>query len=120
MPPDRVCAPRVEMPGDRVVGRVALTVVRRALTLLVSCALATLTPLAHASPPDPVWNTGLYDAEDYDDVILAIIALQTLAPEGPTLGSPLSPVAVIVPAARTAIPGPSDVRIARPRAPPAP
>ena len=120
MLPDRVCAPRVEMPGDRVVGRVALTVVRRALTLLVSCALATLTPLAHASPPDPVWNTGLYDAEDYDDVILAIIGLQTLGPEGPTLDSPLSLVAVIVPTARTAIPGPSDVRIARPRAPPTP
>lgn len=37
--------------------------------------LVALVPLAHASPPDPIWIAGLYDAADYDDVVLAVISL---------------------------------------------
>jgi len=31
--------------------------------------LLALVPLAYASPPDPLWIAGIYDAADYDDVI---------------------------------------------------
>ena len=40
--------------------------------LLLSVVLA-LPPIAHAAPTDPVWISGLYDDNDYDDVVLFII-----------------------------------------------
>lgn len=33
--------------------------------------LISLTPLAHASPPDPIWIGGVFDDADSDDVVLA-------------------------------------------------
>ena len=40
------------------------------LTLgLLIAALISLAPLAHASPPDPLWIGGLFDANDQDDVV---------------------------------------------------
>jgi hypothetical protein len=44
----------------------------RLFTLPVVAALATLLPLAHASPPDQSWIAGLYDGADHDDAVLAI------------------------------------------------
>ena len=44
-------------------------------TLRELCASAvllvatSLVPLAYASPPDPLWVPGIYDAADYDDVV---------------------------------------------------
>jgi hypothetical protein len=32
--------------------------------------LTCLVPIAHASPPDPVWIAGTYDSADSDDVLL--------------------------------------------------
>ncbi len=46
--------------------------------LLVTILVATtawLALLAHASPPDPTWESGVYDGADYDDVILLATAL---------------------------------------------
>jgi len=31
--------------------------------------LAVLSPLAYASPPDPIWQTGIFDDDDSDNVI---------------------------------------------------
>jgi len=45
---------------------------RRLLILLLVGVLATLTSLAHASPPDQTWIAGLYDNADYDDIVLCI------------------------------------------------
>ena len=47
---------------------------RRLAAILLTAALATLTPLAHGSPPDPTWIAGLYDDADYDDAVLAAVA----------------------------------------------
>jgi hypothetical protein len=41
-----------------------------ALGLLI--ALVTLTPLADASPPDPLWLAGVYDGADFDEVVVTI------------------------------------------------
>jgi hypothetical protein len=41
---------------------------RTAAFLLVGVVLA-LTPIAHACPTDPTWIGGLYDDNDYDDVV---------------------------------------------------
>ena len=42
------------------------------VALLILAAQAMLAPLAHASPPDPAWIPGIYDAADYDDVVLLV------------------------------------------------
>src|SRR5690242_9756202 len=44
-----------------------------AAVLLVGVILA-LTPIAHACQTDPTWIGGLYDDNDYDDVVLFITA----------------------------------------------
>ncbi len=43
-----------------------------ALVLLLVVCLFSATPLAYASPPDPSWIEGIYDAADGDDVIVSI------------------------------------------------
>ena len=40
------------------------------LAVLLLGVLLTLPPIAHATPTDPVWIPGLYDDNDYDDVVL--------------------------------------------------
>src|SRR5438309_4354819 len=40
-----------------------------ALAVILSVGLVVIIPLAHASPIDPTWVAGIYDAADYDDVI---------------------------------------------------
>lgn len=44
------------------------------LCVLFVCVMAALTPLAHASPPDPSWVAGLWDDADYDDIVILITA----------------------------------------------
>jgi hypothetical protein len=51
--------------------------------LLVLPALVSLVPLAHASPLDPSWIAGIYDAADFDDAVLAATTL-----DGSVGGSP--------------------------------
>jgi len=48
------------------------TVVIAALLIPVVAALA---PLAQASPPDPIWVGGLFDASDQDDVVVVAVSL---------------------------------------------
>jgi len=40
--------------------------------LLVIALSVLLNPLAAASPPDPSWIPGLYDAADFDDVVIRV------------------------------------------------
>jgi len=39
------------------------------LTLALVALMLTLTPLAYADPPDPTWIPGLWDDDDFDDVV---------------------------------------------------
>lgn len=63
-----------------------------ALGLIV--ALALLGPLAHASPPDPSWVPGIYDAADYDDVVVLV----GFGTEGVSLvnGADLQPILQVI------------------------
>ena len=40
--------------------------------MLLVLLLCTLTPLAFADPPDPLWIGGLWDDDDFDDVIYIV------------------------------------------------
>jgi hypothetical protein len=61
----------------------------RLVAMLLAVPLLTLVPLAHASPPDPTWISGLYDDADHDDAVIAITDAS---------GSPARDAAAIVPA----------------------
>jgi len=37
-------------------------------------ALVLLVPLAQASPPDPLWLSGIYDAADFDDAVVTLVS----------------------------------------------
>jgi len=54
------------------------------LLVVLTLILATLTALAHATPPDPTWISGLYDNADYDDVIILATSETSLTTESPT------------------------------------
>ena len=56
---------------------------RRLVALLVLLAIATLTPLALASPPDPTWVAGFWDDGDHDDVVLLVCATAAAVPPAP-------------------------------------
>lgn len=93
--------------------------VRRMLAPVVLVALLTLTPVAYASPPDETWISGIYDNDDFDDVILVITGhLGAVAPDVVRLSRPLAYIVrlvVLVGTDAPTVPAPSSGPI---RAPP--
>ena len=58
--------------------------------LLLLCGLV---PLAQATPPDPSWIPGIYDAGDLDDAVTAILGTDGVAESDPRiLGRPSLPM----------------------------
>src|SRR5262245_10957847 len=47
---------------------------RRLYHLVLVSVFVALVPLADASPPDPTWLTGVWDAWDFDEVVEAIVS----------------------------------------------
>ena len=47
---------------------------RRLLALVLLLGLIAVVPLAQASPPDPSWIPGIYDAADLDEVVVAVVS----------------------------------------------
>jgi hypothetical protein len=45
---------------------------RGLLLLILLVTMVPLTPMAYASPPDPVWVVGFFDDADFDDVVVFI------------------------------------------------
>ncbi len=94
--------------------------VANALLFVLLACIVSLTPLAHASPPDPTWIPGFYDAADYDDVVSLVANSEgAVKVVDATQARPTLPVAGRVPAVENApAPGASGLS-AQPRAPPA-
>lgn len=68
----------------------------RAFVFGILLTLLTLVPLAHASPPDPMWIAGIYDAGDFDEVVWTLIGTDTVgAPVRLTGTAPLLLVSVL-------------------------
>lgn len=83
-------------------------------------ALVILTPLAYASPPDPVWISGFFDEGDHDDVVAQITSTGAALDPFPRHDEwvDLSPADRISPITAPSIPGPAQSRSTS-RAPPA-
>ena len=62
--------------------------------LFLLATLIGLVPLAYADPPDPVWVSGLYDDDDYDDVV--VLATSIKAPEEATPLPVIAPVTIVL------------------------
>jgi hypothetical protein len=69
------------------------------IAALLFAVLAVLTPLALASPPDPLWVGGLFDAADFDDVVVAITSA-----DGATDGAAARVIKVSLPVLGTVSP----------------
>jgi hypothetical protein len=67
----------------KTVGSVGSMRYRITLVLLLGLALLTLAALAHASPPDETWQSGIYDDADFDDVVALITLLSGTPPDAP-------------------------------------
>lgn len=87
------------------------------IAILLNC-LVFLVPLAAASPPDPVWISGIYDDADSDNVVVAATSLESRLDGHPLVVSPVTMVAYILPEARGEIPTPMTLRSVHSRAPP--
>jgi|SRR5215468_3285231 len=44
----------------------------RILAISLAAVLCALVPLAYATPPDPTYVGGLWDDDDYDDVVVLV------------------------------------------------
>ena len=44
------------------------------VALVLIGPIVALTPLAYSTPLDPSWICGIYDAADYDDVVVLIMS----------------------------------------------
>lgn len=88
--------------------------------LVLLLALVLLTPLAYASPPDPVWVSGYFDDGDHDDVVVMVTSSGAAVDPFPLARESVTPTP-----AGTAVPdetrlAPSTVLSSRtPRSPPA-
>jgi hypothetical protein len=49
----------------------------------LAALVVSVVCLAHASPPDPTWIPGIYDAADFDDEILTVLSI-----DGVTITTP--------------------------------
>jgi hypothetical protein len=61
----------------------------RLLVVLVGCLLVGLTPLAYADPPDPLWITGYWDDDDFDNVVIFLLGSAAIRAETPADTRPL-------------------------------
>ena len=75
---------------------VAGVLLARLLAIVIGCLLIGLTPLAYATPPDPLWVSGYWDDDDFDDVVVAVLNSSAIQPQAAVNVQPLwAPVARI-------------------------
>jgi hypothetical protein len=87
-------------------------------TLVLVALILTLTPLAHADLPDPTWISGIWDGDDFDDVVGYITSAAGLLPH--PVACDLRPVALPVLLSPLGFPAPVSAprSASSPRAPP--
>jgi len=80
--------------------------------LILLAILVVIIPLAYASPTDPTWVAGIYDAADYDEVIEVLTDTNAVGDFGSAVGvqptvavQPLSAVVARVACSSAAVSG---------------
>ncbi len=79
---------------------------RMGLATLLALAILTLAAFAHAGPPDETWWPGIYDAADFDDVIVLVTSLKGAPPDAAVTVTQPGPLvsALVVSAAPAELP----------------
>lgn len=91
-----------------------------AMVLAVLLALVSLTPLAYASPPDPVWVSGYFDDDDHDDVVVLVTSSGAAVDPFPLVHESITPAPTGSAVPDETRPASSTVLSSRtPRSPPA-
>ena len=89
------------------------------LVILLVVGFTGLRALAAASPPDPIWLPGIYDDADFDDVVLAALALDGSRDDSPAALGPPALLVLRVDGLRPIAPRPVSHSFQESRAPPA-
>ena len=100
--------------------RTISAIARILLVVLVSILPVSLPILAYASPPDPSWIPGIYDDDDYDDVVVLVASGTGHVP--PTTLADLQSIPPLVgslPQSTERVSCAFSAAAVRPRAPPA-
>jgi hypothetical protein len=87
--------------------------------LFLAALLLTLTPLAYADPPDPTWVLGVWDDDDFDDVVGLITSATALVQTPVTCALHIPCPEVLKPARFRASAFSAPRPTSSPRAPPA-
>ena len=94
-------------------------VLRRLLIGATVLAVASLSGLAYASPPDPTWIPGVYDDADFDDVVgLVVMEKGLVESEDLTSLRFVPPPALVLLASPDEVPASHTVPTLHARAPP--
>ena len=95
------------------------TVPRAFLVGLTVLAVTTLSAFAYASPPDPSWIKGIYDDDDYDDVV--VLATSATGHQAPVVLAllPVPPLVHVLAETAEPLVSAQSTSSAHPRAPPA-
>jgi hypothetical protein len=67
------------------------------LALLAISALVALAPLAYADPPDPTWVSGIWDDDDFDNVVDVVSNTLVGADPCPTVVLSIEPSSSFLP-----------------------
>jgi hypothetical protein len=77
----------------------------RVVAVVTVCLLIGLTPIAYATPPDPLWISGYWDDDDRDDIVVAVLNSSAVQPQSTVRVQPLW-----VPVPRIELPGPVAIQ----------
>jgi hypothetical protein len=93
------------------------------LRLLITTALLSthvlLSAIVFATPPDPVDESGIFDDADADDIVLQVMAMAAVVPDGPPAAERIHPMVWLRPTADPAHAPPVPLHARPIRAPPA-
>jgi hypothetical protein len=67
------------------------------LAFLVISAVVALAPLAYSDPPDPSWLSGIWDDDDFDNVVEAVANTLVGADPGPAVVLSVEPSSSLLP-----------------------
>jgi len=96
-------------------------VFRIGLALFVIAFVVALTPLAYADPPDPTWQHGVFDDDDFDEIVGYITSATALAEAPLVLCLRPVPLLVVLRCPSSEDPAPFvPLSSSDPRAPPPP
>lgn len=92
--------------------------VRFWVALLTLVLVVVLRPLAQASPDDPSWIAGFYDAADFDDVVSFLVTYSGVDTARLAIHQPVPRIPETLPEARACSTGTADRPSTLTRAPP--